>query len=216
VLNMSRIRCETPFEREDLDLLTICANHAALILDLMLLFQRVEELSRTDRLLGVYNRGAFDERLRDEFSRAQRYGRPLSLILLDVDNLKACNDLYGHTTGDEVLRQIAGAAKSRLRATDLIARYGGDEITVILPETDLEQATLAAERVKERVAELKVPVEGNGRFLTPTLSAGVAELGPAVMRTPEDLLRQADAALYRAKREGRNRVVATHELAMKS
>ena len=211
VLNMDRIHREAPFEREDLDLLTICANHAALILDRMLLYQRVEELSRTDRLLGICNRGAFDERLREEFDRARRYGRSLSLILLDMDNLKACNDLHGHTTGDEALRQIASAAKSCLRTTDLVARYGGDEIAAILPETDLQKALRAAERVKELVAELKLPVEGNGRFLTLSLSAGVAELDPTTMRTAKDLINEADAALYCAKREGRNRVVAARK-----
>jgi diguanylate cyclase (GGDEF)-like protein len=208
VINMNRVRQQDPFEREDLDLLVIFANHAAVILDRMLLYKRVEELSRTDQLLDIYNRGAFEERFREEFNRAQRYGRALSLILLDLDNLKACNDQHGHTVGDEALRRVAAALKSCMRKTDFIARYGGDEIAVILPETDLASARQAAERTREQVAALKIPVAEDGRFVTLSFSAGVAEFNSAAMTVEEDLIKGADAALYQAKKAGRNRVAA--------
>jgi diguanylate cyclase (GGDEF)-like protein len=208
VLNMNRIENKEPLQPDDLDLLTIFANHAALVLDRVQLYKRIEELSRTDRLLAIYNRGALDERLQEEFNRAQRYNRPLALIILDVDGFKDYNDHYGHQAGDAVLRSVAEAIKASVRKTDFVGRYGGDEIAVLLPEANLDEAVRTAERAKHVMADLKITFGGKSRAGALTLSAGVATFNASAMSTAADLIKQADAALYRAKKEGRNKVVA--------
>ena len=135
-----------------------------------------------------------------EVKRAQRYDLALSLIMIDLDHFKEFNDTYGHLEGDGLLRKIAQILKSSLRETDLVARYGGEEFSVILPETDKEGASIAAERVRKTISEQTFGEVGAKM----TISLGVASYpDDACLRA--DLIRQADEALYRAKREGRNR-----------
>ena len=158
-------------------------------------------ISLTDELTGLGNRRMLEKSLAIELSRVQRGGTPLSVIILDIDFFKHVNDRYGHGLGDEVLIRFATSLSALLRPTDIITRFGGEEFVVLLPHTTLDGAAAAAERIRgvlaiEIVEPLIAPV---------TASFGVAELGPG--ETALSLIDRADKALYRAKGEGRNRVV---------
>jgi two-component system, cell cycle response regulator len=161
--------------------------------------RRLEELSLTDSLTGIRNRRAFDERLEDSFEHARRYERPLSLVVLDVDLFKHINDTRGHDTGDAVLRGVAHLVASCSRATDFVARIGGEEFAVVLPETPLFEAMQFAEKIRARIAT--TPVAG----LDVTVSLGVANAMHSKVRNTAELFHAADQALYRAKANGRNR-----------
>ena len=154
----------------------------------------------TDGLTGLHNQRAFHRRLSDEVERARRYGHPLSLVLLDLDGFKAINDLAGHPTGDRVLAEIAGRIEATIRVEAMLARLGGDELAIILPECDDEAAYLVAERI--RVAVATAPAAVSQRV---TVSAGIAERS-AQDGEPE-LIAAADIALYSAKRMGGNTCV---------
>jgi len=162
-------------------------------------------LAQTDGLTALYNHRFFQQLLAAEMSRAQRFKRPLSLIMLDVDRFKAYNDAYGHQAGDRALQHLARLLKRSSRNYDLIARYGGEEFVIILPETDKRLAAEVAERVRAAVAE--TPIEhaeaSQGEYIT--VSLGVAGFPQDAMEKG-DLVRKADRALYRAKRRGRNQV----------
>lgn len=162
---------------------------------------KLTELARRDALTGVYNRRYFLELAVREFQRSERYGLPLSLILLDVDNFKQINDTYGHAVGDEVLVNLAEILRSSLRGFDTLARYGGEEFVIMLPETSLVGAGNVAERIRRSVE--RAPADF---FAELTISAGVSELKQDTAGL-DDLLGQADRALYQAKEGGRNLVV---------
>jgi len=165
-----------------------------------MLYKSTEYLSITDGLTGLYNHRHFQEQLEVEVKRGQRYDLNLSLIMIDLDHFKEFNDSYGHLEGDSLLRKIAQILKSSLRETDFVARYGGEEFAVILPETNKEGASIAAERVRRAISE-QIFGEVGAKM---TISLGVASYpDDACLRA--DLIRKADEALYRAKREGRNR-----------
>lgn len=164
---------------------------------------KVRLLSLTDEFTGLPNRRAFTRRLQDEIGRAQRYGSPLALALLDLDEFKAVNDVYGHAAGDEVLRAYAANVLSILRHHDLVARYGGEEFAVLLPNTALEGAVAALTKAKNRAQEVSCLFEGKP-LRVPTFSAGLTLYVPGDVHTT--LIDRADRALYRAKRLGRNRI----------
>jgi diguanylate cyclase (GGDEF)-like protein/PAS domain S-box-containing protein len=174
--------------------------------------ERLSALALTDGLTGLLNRRAFDEVLAWEWKRTVRYGSQISLLLLDLDHFKLFNDQYGHLEGDDCLRAVAVAVSGAVRDTDRVARYGGEEIAVILPSTLAAGAAAAAEKVRSAVEALQIIHEGNpkcgGRV---TVSIGVATAfvrqSEIVERMPECLIHAADNAMYKAKREGRNRVV---------
>jgi diguanylate cyclase (GGDEF)-like protein len=161
--------------------------------------RQLEELSRTDALTGLRNRRSFDEELAMRFEYALRYGRPLTLVMIDIDHFKEVNDAFGHPVGDAVLQKVAEVLKRTTRRSDVVARFGGEEFAVLLPETPMREALQFAEKIRAAVA-----AEDLGPGMPPriTISAGVA----AISQSPEDLVAAADAALYRAKRSGRNRV----------
>lgn len=162
-------------------------------------------LSTTDALTGCYNRLHFSERFPQELARAQRYGRPLSTIFCDVDRFKSVNDTHGHAVGDQVLRAVGQRLRESLRSSgDWVVRYGGEEFVLVLPETNLVQASQLAERIRQAVAEqVRVPLAG-GAELRATVSFGVAEQQPS--DDGESLLKRADHWLFEAKRCGRNQV----------
>jgi diguanylate cyclase (GGDEF)-like protein len=164
----------------------------------------LEEASNTDPLTGLSNRRHFMPLLAQELNRCRRFRHSLCLLMLDIDRFKAVNDTYGHPTGDLVIRRVAEACRRRSRESDAVARLGGEEFAVLLAEASLKGALAFAERIREDVEGMAVlgPGRAEVRF---TVSIGVAELDPAAPGE-DDLLRRADAALYRAKGEGRNRV----------
>jgi diguanylate cyclase (GGDEF)-like protein/PAS domain S-box-containing protein len=169
----------------------------------------LEQLATRDGLTGLANRRCFDDTLKSEWARAMRQGQPLSLLMVDVDNFKAYNDINGHIGGDECLKRIATAVASEMRANDLVARYGGEEFAVILPSQSLKGAAIVAERVRERVERLQLPngqTSGPtaGQHVTVSIGAATAYAGPD--NQPGQLVAIADAALYRAKHLGRNRI----------
>jgi two-component system cell cycle response regulator len=167
--------------------------------------RELEELSRTDGLTGLLNHRRLQERLYEEFRRAQRHGDGLSLLMLDLDLFKELNDRCGHQVGDRVLKDISKLIVASVRETDLCARYGGEEFAVLLPRTQLNGALSVAERILKG-ANVK-PIEGQ----KVTVSIGVACFPSGTLKTPELLVRAADEALYRAKREGRDRICIDRE-----
>ena len=160
----------------------------------------------TDELTGLANLRAFMNRLEQEIERSRRFSTPLALVMLDLDHFKHINDEYGHQQGDEVLALVADVLRDFSRDIDAPARYGGEELAVVLPQTDSEGAEQLAERIREAVERLEVPrVDGGAGFLHLQASFGVASL-PENAVDRAGLIAAADAALYRAKRAGRNRV----------
>jgi two-component system cell cycle response regulator len=165
----------------------------------------LETLSVTDVLTGLANRRRLMTRLEEEVARARRYKTPLSVVMIDIDHFKQVNDVHGHAMGDEVLRNIGAMLKAGVRTTDLAARYGGEELTLVLPHTDIPAATMVAENLREKFAEFEHRLDGI--TLKKTVSMGVtARDGQGEVPSAEDLLKHADEALYRAKQGGRNRV----------
>jgi diguanylate cyclase (GGDEF)-like protein len=164
----------------------------------------LEALAITDGLTGLYNRRHFQESLDKEMRRCEREGRPLSLVLLDLDHFKEFNDRWGHTEGDAALRRVAGQVMKSIRSTDMAFRYGGEELTVLLPSCTKEQAAEVAEKIRAAVSS---GAQRPGRFnVRTTVSAGVATF-PEDGRVARGLVDTADAALYAAKAQGRDRVV---------
>ena len=178
----------------------------------------LRELTIRDELTGLYNRREMDRLLEVEVSRCRRYAHPLGLIMIDIDNFKLINDTFGHMTGDNVLRTIARLLAANVRTPDIIARYGGDELALILPETPESGTLLVAERMQRAIAahdfsSLLPSVPATGPFPTSmaTISLGVACTSKGVC-TAESLFVAADRALYQAKRGGRNRMVSSTTL----
>ena len=172
----------------------------------------LERLATTDALTGALNRRRFLERGAEEFTRSRRYERPLSVVMLDIDHFKKVNDTHGHATGDEAIKMTVRCSKASLRACDIIGRLGGEEFAVVMPETPPVNAFTAAQRVRERIADSSLPLETGGE-LRLTVSIGLAWMTPTD-RGVEQLLARADAALYRAKNGGRNRVEMEPSIAL--
>jgi len=173
--------------------------------------KQLERAASTDGLTGVANRRVFDERLETEWRRCRRGGKPLSLLMIDIDHFKRFNDLHGHVAGDECLRAVAATLSTSIaRAADLVARYGGEEFGAILPETTEERAVRLAEELRHQIEELALDEISPAARIT--ISVGVATEIPSEERSLEDLIRSADASLYIAKNEGRNMVHTNPEL----
>jgi diguanylate cyclase (GGDEF)-like protein len=162
----------------------------------------ISQMAMTDGLTNLCNRQRLDALLEEEVRRAQRYRRGLSLLMLDIDHFKRINDVYGHSAGDSVLIRVAASMSERLRPTDKLGRYGGEEFCAIFPETPLSCASQIAESLRSTVAEQRLLVDNQS--LTVSVSIGAAEWNPQMQGS--DLYRAADQMLYRAKSLGRNRV----------
>jgi diguanylate cyclase (GGDEF)-like protein len=186
------------------------ASQAAVALENARLHDVVQRQASTDDLTGLVNRRRFIEALQAEIERAQQFGSPLTVVLADLDDFKRVNDDFGHHAGDVALRSFADLARSHLREVDVPGRIGGEEFAVLLPETDAIGAASVAERMRQSLSTISVPVTAD-RTVRVTASFGVAEL--RLGQSGDDLLRAADGALYRAKAEGKNRVATSSDLA---
>jgi diguanylate cyclase (GGDEF)-like protein len=195
---------EAVLDRDRASALDFAVRHLALSLRNAGSFAAMRTRAEYDALTGIYNRRHFEELLDDELQRRTRHGRPLSVLLADVDHFKRVNDSRGHRTGDAVLREVAGLLTDGIRGTDCCARYGGEEFVMLLPYTDAVEAASLAERIRKRTAQHMFTAEG-GEPLHLTVSFGVSGAGPADEVSREQLLSAADSALYAAKRQGRNR-----------
>ncbi len=203
-------RSERLFTRDRLDILHVIANQIAVSLDNARMYQAVEAMATTDGLTGLCNRRAFQERLAEMLRRAERQGRPLTLILSDIDHFKKINDTYGHLVGDAVLRRVAQVVQSCVRKVDIAARYGGEEFAVVLEATDAVGGRQLAERIRLEVQKLVLAADA-GAFGC-TLSLGLSTF-PSDGTDERLLLQRADQALYYAKRHGRNQAVTYCEVA---
>ena len=196
-----------PFSQGDHELFAYLAGQAAVSVENVDLHQLVQRQAVTDELTGLSNHRRFQEVMDQELERAKRFGQDLGLVMLDIDHFKSFNDTYGHPQGDVVLREVARVLRASSREIDEPARYGGEEMAVALPQTDLEGAYLFAERVRTALAALRIPrLDGDGPPLRVTASFGAAVM-PGNANDREALIAAADAALYEAKRTGRNRTV---------
>jgi diguanylate cyclase (GGDEF)-like protein len=193
---------EAAFEMRHLRVLSLLANHTAIAIENGKLYRRAEQLAVTDDLTQVYNYRYLKMALRREVKRAARFAQVFSVVMLDVDNLKTYNDQHGHLRGSEVLRLLAQILVREARSIDLVAKYGGDEFVIILPQTTREGACVLAERIKTAVEGSTFPRVAAGVI---TVSMGVATY-PDSGATAGELLEAADVALYAAKQGGRNRV----------
>jgi two-component system cell cycle response regulator len=165
------------------------------------------EMAITDQLTGLFNRRYMSRHLGTLIDSANTTGKPVSFLILDIDYFKQVNDTHGHDIGDEVLREFAGRISANVRGIDLACRYGGEEFVVVMPDTDLNFAYMVAERLRQAVADAPFSITSAPGQLPVTISIGVTA-SEGTGDTAEALLKRADQALYRAKRDGRNRVVA--------
>jgi diguanylate cyclase (GGDEF)-like protein len=192
------------FSADERDLFHYLAGQASVSIENVDLHELVQRQAVTDELTGLFNHRRFQEVVTAELERARRFEQPLGLVMLDIDDFKSVNDTYGHQQGDLVLQEVARVLKDSSREIDEPARYGGEELAVALPQTDLDGAHLLAERVRTAIAALEIPRLGGEGLIKVTASFGVAAV-PETASGKEDLVASADTALYRAKRAGKNR-----------
>ena len=204
---VSVARADRPFTPQERELFAYLTSQAAVSVENVDLHETVQRQAVTDELTGLFNHRRFQEVMDAEVERARRYDQEMGLIMLDIDNFKRVNDTYGHMQGDMVLREVARVLRQSAREIDEPARYGGEEMAVALPQTDLEGAYRFAERVRKRIEALELPLLDGDGVLRVTASFGVASLATAPQSDKEGLVAAADAALYRAKRSGKNRTV---------
>ncbi len=190
---------------EDLDVLRVFANQAAIAIENAKLYAKVERLSVTDGLTEMYNHRSFQEQLNKEWNRSKRLKESLGLVMMDIDNFKHFNDTNGHQLGDELLRMTSSLIKSIVRKVDFPARYGGEEFAVILPGTDLAGAQSLAEKIRARVDSYPFPKRETQPLGKVSMSLGVAAW-PGAATSPAELVSLADQGLYQAKHTGKNRV----------
>ncbi len=198
VLNVTERIDDEPFDEDDLNTLNLLSVHLALCIENGLLQAQIQRLANTDGLTGVYNHRYFQQRLHEEVERASRFGEFVSLLMIDVNGFKEFNDRYGHPAGDIVLREIAAIVRGRVRRFDLVGRYGGDEFTVALPETDGRRAQEVAGRIARAVAAHQFPHAGPDDPHSLTVSIGMSTY-PYPASYKQELIEQADRAMYAAK-----------------
>jgi diguanylate cyclase (GGDEF)-like protein len=207
---VSVARGDRKFTAGEHELFSYLTNQASVSVENVDLHETVQRQAVTDELTGLFNHRRFQEVMTTEVERARRYNQEMGLIMLDIDDFKRVNDTYGHLQGDLVLREVARVLRQSSREIDEPARYGGEEMAVALPQTDLEGAFQFAERVRRRIEDLDLPLLDGDGTLKVTASFGAASLGTAIQASSDGkdaLVAAADAALYRAKRSGKNRTV---------
>jgi diguanylate cyclase (GGDEF)-like protein len=187
--------------------LIIMLTASALSLALVVRSQRLLQLATSDPLTGLFNRGYVDDRFAVELGRARRYGKLLTIAVIDADRFKSLNDTHGHLAGDLVLRRIGAILRDSFRQSDTAGRYGGEEFVVILPETEIETAQHKLESVRELVANTPIALGTRGEKVQVTISAGLASF-PQDGKDVGELFALADERMFQAKKEGRNRVIA--------
>ncbi|MFQ5905712.1 MAG: diguanylate cyclase [bacterium] len=193
-----------PWSYPEIVLCRTVADRIAVYIDTATLYNETKRLAITDELTGAHNHRYFQARIEEEIKRADRYSRPLSLIMVDVDYFKKYNDTHGHLMGDEVLKGVANTLKRWTRIIDVVSRYGGDEFTVLLPETDEEGAMTVAKRLKREIEETYFPLESSQPSGSITVSMGIASF-PENGMSAKELIKHADDAMYKAK-EKRNTI----------
>lgn len=196
------------FEKIGIDSFVAFAELATVALDQTQLEMSLEAMATMDPLTNLLNRRAFQEVINREYASSRRFGKPFSMLLLDLDRFKMLNDNYGHAIGDKVLLGISGVAKATLRTSDWLSRWGGEEFLALLPETDESGALQIAERLREAIEDFSISL--NNQKISTSASIGIASY-PRDGDTPDFLVKAADAALYEAKKSGRNRVVEAKE-----
>ncbi len=205
ILVLGRKLANRPFPAEEMELLNLLSHHVATAFE----YSQLYESATRDSLTGLLRRGAVLEALNRELDRSIRFGRPLALAMVDIDSFKAVNDRHGHLKGDLALKRVAEAISEGIRVTDQVGRYGGEEFLVVLPETDFEGVHVVAEKLRSLVERVRITTD-NGEEIRVTISIGVVAIDQysAASTRPEanELIAAADAALYRAKTGGRNRV----------
>ena len=204
---VSVARGDRKFNTGEHELFSYLTNQASVSVENVDLHETVQRQAVTDELTGLFNHRRFQEVMTTEVERARRYDQEMGLIMLDIDDFKRVNDTYGHLQGDLVLREVARVLRQSSREIDEPARYGGEEMAVALPQTDLEGAYRFAERVRRRIEALDLPLLDGDGTLKVTASFGAASLGTSSGDGKDALVAAADAALYRAKRSGKNRTV---------
>jgi len=210
VINFGRAGVSS-FTFQDVKMLSLTAGQISLAIANARLYTRTRELTVKDELTGINNRRHFQNMLQMEWKRAIRFHRPLSLIMIDVDHFKDYNDAFGHLQGDQVLRQIGGILRRNLREVDTVARFGGEEFVLLLPDTDKRGAIAVAEKVRLLVEGHSFVTEERKETKSISISAGVATY-PDDVEEMDNLIDHADIALYRAKERGRNRIECFKEL----
>jgi len=211
-LNLASAEADRSSREHGSDFIERLASIVAISLENILNQERLKRIGLTDALTGLNNRRFFDQRLGEEIMRALRHDQPLSALFIDADYFKAINDQYGHAVGDRALMELAKRLRSFVRLQDVLARFGGEEFAILLIGDDLEAALRVAERIREEVEQMAVPLDSG--VLHMTVSIGVAELHTVASQLRdldglgEALLQCADEAVYDAKHQGRNRVMA--------
>jgi len=202
VLNLADKMEGDNFGREDIALIELFSQLVGASIGNIKLFEKIQHQATTDGLTGLVNHRTFYEILEKELWRSRRYGGQISLIMVDIDNLKKINDAYGHRAGDKVIKEISRRIKECVRQIDITARYGGDEFAVILPNTSLADAVVAAERMLDTVSNS--PITWKKEQITLSISVGLGQYD--VETSPEDITSRSDEALYTAKQAGKNTV----------
>jgi len=197
----------TKFTQDQLDLLRLLTEQAALAVTAGYLYNKVEQMAISDGLTGLYDRRHIERLMRRELSRARRYEEPLAIAMVDIDGFKRINDTYGHPVGDTVLREVAKAFRNACREGDVVGRYGGEEFLFILPKTDRAGAGALGERIRSAADQLTISARGKTVHVTTSVGTAVFP----TYKTWEELLKAADDALYSAKQQGKNRVVAASD-----
>lgn len=201
---------DEPFSEHQYNIASMMASTLTLALRNSEIHREVQEMATIDSLTGLFNKRYFMDMLTKEFKSMMRYQTPVSLIMLDLDNFKPINDRFGHQAGDMVLREMASLLIRSLREIDIPARYGGDEIAIILPETVMEQAFFVAKRIKRLIEDCSIKSGEN--CIKVTASFGISSCPDSEIKTVEDMVVAADKALYEAKRYGRNRIEANKDI----